>query len=101
MEINLLYVQNAITLANKEKTPEQQLPVLDSTNYTVYVSGLRFSWKQNFFTKSCFEVPKIINFSFFLNLSDGKLQVNDRHLRCILGQINHIYAKKELSNLIL
>ena len=56
-----------LKMANKEKkAPEQQLPTcFDSTNSTVHVSGLRFSWNQKAFAKSCFEAPKFIIFCIF------------------------------------
>ena len=36
-----------------------------STNSTVYVSGVHFSWNEKVFTKSSFEVPKIIMHRIF------------------------------------
>ena len=54
-----------IALANKEKTPEQQLPVLilQTLLYTFLVSVSPVIKKV--FTKSYFKVPKVINFGIF------------------------------------
>ena len=38
---------------------------VSSTDFTIYASGLRFSWNQKVFTKICSEVPKIITLSIF------------------------------------
>ena len=54
-----------ITLANKDKNARATVTYFVSTNSTVYVSDLRFSWNKIVFAKSCFEVLKIIIFSTF------------------------------------
>ena len=90
-----------ITLANKGKNAQTRVTCFVSTNSTVHVSCLCFSGILTVFAKSCFKVPKIIKICIFKFLGNVKFQVNDRHLRCIFDQANHIYAKKELPNLIL
>ena len=45
-----------ITLANKGKNAQTTVIFFVSTNSTVYVSGLRFSWNYIVFAKSCFKV---------------------------------------------
>ena len=53
-------------IANKEKKNDwTTVTCLVATNFTTYVSGIRFSWKQKLFTKSSFKVLKIIRFTIF------------------------------------
>ena len=62
-----VFVQNLlISLANKEKkNARTTVTSFVSTNSTVHVSGLRFSWNYKVFAKSYFEVTKIVIFSIF------------------------------------
>ena len=56
-----------ISLTNNGKNAQTTVTCFDSTNSTVHVSGLRFSWNQKVLQKNCYEV-----LAFFFKLSNEK-----------------------------
>ena len=65
MKLSTLHLRQLITLANKEKNARATVTYFVSTNSTLCVSSVRFSWNWIVFAKSCFEVPKNHIFSIF------------------------------------